>query len=325
MTMGTVFGVKAPEKPKDTTGQSLAQAVMSYLQKSGEGAMRGVRAANKALDVSQYVTPSTVAGFLPGAGFVQGAQDAQSAKQAFQAGNYGQAIGFGAQSVLNTGLEALPLTSALPAVSMMNKLPMDEASRMARAHKQGFETDLFGATPYYHGTGRSFDEFKLGADQTTFGASNDAAVYLTRDPSVADAYATATMSRQNMGGDWAPQVYPLAVRNENPLTLSADDYFALKRLSAGDTSGEGAAAWARLFPGEQPPSGDTFKSIKDKGFSSIGVQDGSEIAIFDPSAIRSRFAAFDPAKKNSRDLLASGVGLGLPAILAAQALRDEQK
>jgi GNAT superfamily N-acetyltransferase len=145
MTMGAVFGVKAPEKPKDEMGRSLAQALMSYLQKGGEGAMRGVRAANKALDVSQYVTPSTVAGFLPGAGFVQGAQDAQSAKQAFQAGNYGQAIGFGAQSVLNTGLEALPLTAALPAVAPMKRIAnIDEHLSQTYPNVKQFVTDKPG-------------------------------------------------------------------------------------------------------------------------------------------------------------------------------------
>jgi hypothetical protein len=42
---------------------------------------------------------------------------------------------------------------------------------------------------------------------------------------------------------------------------------------------------------------------------------------FDPSQVRSRFAAFDPKRRNSSDLLAS---LGLLGLLGAGAYGNEQ-
>ena len=43
---------------------------------------------------------------------------------------------------------------------------------------------------------------------------------------------------------------------------------------------------------------------------------GSHIAVNDPTKLRSRFAAFDPARINEKDLLASlaALGIGVPMV-----------
>lgn len=70
--------------------------------------------------------------------------------------------------------------------------------------------------------------------------------------------------------------------------------------------------------------------LRDKGYDGVvyeNVQEGvgKSQAYANPSVIRSRFAAFDPAQRNSRNLLASlaGVGLLSPAFIAS--MRDEDQ
>ena len=288
----------------------MADALMGYAQKGGEGLMRGVRAANQALDVSQYLAPKDVAGFLPGAGFVQGAQDAQSARDEFSQGNYGRAAGYGAQSLLNTGLEMLPLTAALPAVSMMSRaadLPMDEASRMARATDQGFTVDA------YHGSPRQFDAF----DGAKAGSATDAGylgrgIYASSDPAEASIYARDTGS-----------VYPLKLRMERPLVL--DERFDGRRSVDREVVVREALG---LPPGAT--ADDVTAALASAGHDGVVFNwkrfgESSEYMVPNPEQARSRFAAFDPAKKNSRDLLASmAAAFGIPpAALMAQALMQQ--
>lgn len=90
---------------------------LQYLQTSGEALGRGARALNQYVDPWQYLDPKTVAGFAPGGGVVQGNQDILAAKEAWGQGDYPRAIGLGAQSALNTGLDLLPMTAMLPAVT----------------------------------------------------------------------------------------------------------------------------------------------------------------------------------------------------------------
>jgi competence protein ComGC len=66
------------------------------------------------------------------------------------------------------------------------------------------------------------------------------------------------------------------------------------------------------------------KSLKDLGYSgSIGMESGqSQLKIFDPDKIRSRFAAFDPFRKDVAT--ATAMGVALPDLLAAEK-EDKQK
>jgi len=66
------------------------------------------------------------------------------------------------------------------------------------------------------------------------------------------------------------------------------------------------------------------KSLKDLGYSgSIGMESGqSQLKIFNPDQIRSRFAAFDPFRKDVAT--ATAMGVALPDLLAAEK-QDKQK
>jgi len=210
----------------------------------------------------------------------------------------------------------------------MRGLPMDEASRMARASEMGFDVE----TPLYHGTGRDFDRFDVNAPETTLGSGNNDAIYLTNRPDHASAYAETMAHRLNIDPDWAPRVLPVMARDERPLLVSDEVYGWLKQNEAARSGRarmnryadeRGRRAWEQLFPGEPMPEGSLLQAIRDRGYSSLRTSSGEEVAIFDPSNIRSRFAAFDPHNTNRANLLGSfAIGAPIGALTLREALRE---
>lgn len=102
---------------------------------------------------------------------------------------------------------------------ILRELPMDEASRMARAKKMGFDVD----TPVYHGTDATFSEFKV--DPYRLGKTLGPGVYTTPDPKSASRYADYT------GSSSGKQVYPLFLKGK-PFDFSNPEH--LKLLSKGN-------------------------------------------------------------------------------------------
>jgi hypothetical protein len=99
-------------------------------------------------------------------------------------------------------------------------LPMDEASRLARADAGGFGGNV------YHGSGNleGFDRF----NNAFTGQGNDqlgSGFYFTNEPSTANAYSTAQIdpSISRLGGDTSPGVIPAMIRQENPIRLQGTD------------------------------------------------------------------------------------------------------
>jgi len=184
--------------------------------------------------------------------------------------------------------------------------------RMERARRMGFDTE----TPLYHGTNGDFQGFR------------DGEVYLSPNPNYASAYAQDDMAATNYARlmpeptNAGPNVIPTVARMRQPLNhrerltpaqLDAFDEYASQH---GWQRGEFAAGFDRGYP----PTGSNVlqvfsynKAEQDAALRALGYdgriyEDGTRV-VFDPSNIRSRFAAFDPARSNSRDLLA-GIGTG---------------
>jgi hypothetical protein len=156
-------------------------------------------------------------------------------------------------------------------------LPMDQASRMARAKEMGFDTD----TPLYHGTRNSdgvFDSFK----PSQYGSLGEG-VYLTSDASTASGYAMPQGS-----------VYPAFAKGPY---MPWDEYKSIPRALPGESvSG----------------SMDRMKQeIQSRGYTGVQHDGLGTVAVLDPSNIRSVNAAFDPAKADSANLLYSR-GVPLP-------------
>lgn len=175
----------------------------------------------------------------------------------------------------------------------------EEAARLARAKAMGFRTDM----PLYHGTGADFPAFSpehLGSATRTPTAK--IAYWSTRDPTYAAEYAALPASR---GQDTGPNVLPLFHRPGKHGQLDLDG--------------------SEL----EPEVAGTIQDAFDAGYDSLlvrqpGVPD--KVAVKNPNQYRSVFAKFDPAKRDSSDLLAS---FGLPAVLgggaaAAAAMQQPQ-
>lgn len=187
-------------------------------------------------------------------------------------------------------------------------LPMDEASRMARAKQMGFGEDvLLHGTPY-----ESFSQFK----PSKFGALGPG-VYVTKRPVTASDYARGwgemdvrdtfvqDGQRYTVGGN----VLPIRVKGE---LQSFPDWTANKRdnMELDDLYGP-------TYKADEAAS----RMAEEQGFT--GVQGRNEnSAIFDPRSIRSRFARFDPMFAHLRNLSA-GVAAGAVGLEAAQYNPDE--
>lgn len=215
-------------------------------------------------------------------------------------------------------------------------LAMDEASRMARAAEQGFDT----SRPMYRGMSRAYDSGKTGNYQM-----------FTSSPLDASEYA---------GGFEGANVLPAFTRGGKGATIDAGgaNWNAIPRYAIPDD------IKAQLHPsvGAQVRTDEFIHAARDAGYDSATIQnvydnisgtirsaprpaknrdseldalfaelDGLDLggavdtpmmpdqavnydpvtvqAVFDPANIRSKFAAFDPANRGSANLLA-GLGLG---------------
>jgi len=219
------------------------------------------------------------------------------------------------------------------------EMPMDEASRMARAREIGFDAD----TPLYHGTGADFPAF----DPSYRGGVADAysarrADWLVDSPITADGYANmaardapvARLIKQSeaaeRAGQWdlasrlmaeaeqLEQTMPLQagqsvvpVYSPRPSSVIDADFGGVNDL---ENSMRDALGDARKNGGV----GVEFRNFNDH--PDYSVEDyATHRGIFDASNIRSRFARFDPRLSHLRNLSASMAGL-----LGANAIYDPE-
>lgn len=167
------------------------------------------------------------------------------------------------------------------------ELPMDTASRMARAADQGFNPE----EAFYHGTKADFNEFA----PSDFGNVGPG-VYISGNPEVASNYASPSAYVPPEGA----QVMPLLTRGE---TINLKDYFSANP----DTLLSQMA--------------DKNQEMREAGITAIREAAGApDRAVFDPRDIRSYFsAAFDPDYSGPNILgLSEGSGGG-PSLLGAAA------
>jgi hypothetical protein len=169
-----------------------------------------------------------------------------------------------------------------------NNTPMDRAKAL------GFVDEGL-----LHGTVNDFPAFEKSARHS---------VYATDKPEISDIYATATGRHKGLREvNAGPNVMPLMSRG--------------KRIEVSDFR-NGSGGWMRENLAEkigaEMPSRAMWKELPKHGYQSAKVEmddiGGRQVQyIFpDPTVLRSRFAAFDPARVNENDLL----GRADPALLA---------
>lgn len=185
-------------------------------------------------------------------------------------------------------------------------LPMDSASRAARAAEQGYR-------PVYHGTstqgGKLFTEFDPARTGGRVSGSRSAqeGVSVSFSPEIANEYAMR--AAQQTGGD--PAVLPLMYRTERPASL---------RLDGTEKNLEVAATLNDAF------RGGGYDSVLMKNYSTPGGITGENIAVVaNPNQLRSVQAAFDPSKKSSANLMASRLAPFLFGSGAAYELSNAQR
>jgi len=158
-----------------------------------------------------------------------------------------------------------------------NNTPMDRAKAM------GFETDVYHATdaPQDFSTFTPSVKGKMGSG-----------VYTSFEPAYAARYAGGEMAR----------TMPLMNRGEMANVDTRTEVSDLVRQQlANENPNFNIQEWKRL----------SNQELENRGYSGLDVD--KERLVFNPSNLRSRFAAFDPMRRNESDILA---GL-LPASLLA--------
>jgi len=188
-------------------------------------------------------------------------------------------------------------------------LPMDEASRMARAGEMGFDT----GTPLYHGTAA---EDGVNAFDTNFAGSvsqqpNEAATFLTENPKSASWFANYAHPDGQLapyGGAGEGEVMPVTSRGNLRKADFRGQGYGNERMSANmDRAREGGFDGLDVVGMRENLDG--FKPID------------RQRAIFDPANIRSKFARFDPEFRHLANLSAVGAGA---AYLGAQGAEQDQ-
>ena len=224
-----------------------------------------------------------------------------------------------------------PTGAAGDAARLADNLPMDEASRMARAD------ELFPIEAY-HGTAGKIKSFSNSArGSVTQANSARRAHWFVDSPDTASGYAEMAGGAEvqrlirdskyaEMATDYdranalmvkAEQLEAVSGKGENVLPVRLRG-----NLMEVDADG---ATFADLDDGQLSRWLDAaeeggFDGLKIKNFSDEAgygsYRPATHYAIFNPKNIRSRFAKFDPRNMKKRDLLAGGVGaagLGLAA------------
>jgi len=207
-----------------------------------------------------------------------------------------------------------PRKEALDTAQRNAALPIEEGGLgLPKDNTPEMREKAMGFIDAYHGTTQGARKEQL---RDAEGWSD---VWATDNPKVANTYATG---RPQFGRPEGQAVMPLSVRLENPMVIDAPYGSSWRQI---DTA----------LPNDSevlPYSTDMLAEIaKKEGYDSLLVKNvfdvgggriprsekgqdaltGTTYAVFNPAQVRSRFAAFDPMRKNDKDLLAGVLPLGL--------------
>lgn len=189
-------------------------------------------------------------------------------------------------------------------------LPMDYASRMARAEGMGFDA------PAYHGTAAEdpISAFDMSYAGSVSQQPAETAIFATKDPSIAGwfaNYAHPDGEHINLGGAGQGQIMPITSRGTSAVTdFRGQEYnpdWMAARLAAARNTGKD-----RLNIVGMRETLDGFKPISE------------QTAIFDPTNIRSKYARFDPAFSHLANLSAANAS-PLVGLLAAINTQDPNR
>ncbi len=174
---------------------------------------------------------------------------------------------------------------------------MDRARAMGHVPKE-----------FYHATSSDVPKFDLSyAGQGTTISPLEKAAFLSDKPSVANEFVAGPYYKS---GDEIARHYGEG-SNIMPLSVRSDAPEVWDMYGGGYTSEFMEKTLKRAKKGGKDVV--RFSNMKDPGFTTLGSGEVSNIlAVLEPKNIRSRFAAFNPAKRDSADLLAGIAPWALP-------------
>lgn len=171
----------------------------------------------------------------------------------------------------------------------------------SRAVGLGFDTPAFHGTNY-----PGFDEFMTtGAD---YSKTEGTGAFFSNNPELASSYTDIDYPSAK------PSVYPVNLRLGKTRNINANG------ANWDDVRGKTTDEITRAARNSGKYDSVKFKNVNDAGMGGYDIQ-GDTIAIFNPNQIRSRFAAFDPLRKDSANLLASRL---LPATMLGYGMANQQ-
>jgi hypothetical protein len=204
----------------------------------------------------------------------------------------------------------------------VGKLPMDAASRAARAQAMGYTIDAYKGGPGAIGGPVTTWKGKVLEDRpweplTEFSrpaaphVGGPFAGFFSDSPEIADRFAGLTPGAGSA-------VYPVKLQMKNPVVIDAQGKpaaaFQFDMIARQHGTAEDMARMRSAFAEGSPHDGVILQNTADEG------------TVYVPRTspqVRSRFANFDPAKARSGDILAGTAagGVGLNALLPG---RDDQ-
>ena len=210
-------------------------------------------------------------------------------------------------------------------------MPMDQASRMARAQEMGFANEA------YHGASSDFQFIDPEmATEKSYGGG----IWFADNPDIAQTYAgniydsgqsyPVSINTQNFASsDWRGRPWGDA-REETRISFPEQYNRPSQRIS---DIYEDWASWASTDNAARAANQGELSGLRVRNVVDVGPyifnrpdlqkklpETGESIAVFDPTAVRSRFARFDPRLSNLRNLNAANVDplTGAAAVSASQ-------
>lgn len=186
--------------------------------------------------------------------------------------------------------------AALPVENGGLGLPKNNTA-MQRAAAMGFDIEM----PLYHGTGADFKAF-----DPRMAGKNDRGLwgkgqYLTTSPVTASSYALRESEGANIIPAYAAVKNPMMVTTGNDFITRMPDGTDTRTLIGNNLDG------SKIKEIAEAAGHDGVFQVKRDG--KIG-----DIVTFNPENIRSRFAAFDPFRRNAA--VAAAMGVVAPDLLA---------
>ena len=235
-----------------------------------------------------------------------------------------------------------------------DELPLDEASRM---HEATFGEDL------YHGTVADIDEFEVSDLGVHLGTQDAANVRLSDKEATRSGVSRYKTRNQDFGE--SANILPVRTSAQNPLRMDdagewRDPSSVITELRTSELMSKNPKLHERLLDMqdeadklhesyafgdlgsegwyESPEAAEMLdeirKMIEAEGYDSIKYtnfiesrgKNADSTIVLNPKNIRSKFAKFDPAKKDSANILAGAAGAGvLSGLYEPDALQDDEK